>query len=107
MRNDRISPRRGTWDLTTTDVIGEGGLEDAFVGMTEMAERRTRAGAITLTANKTSGSGTGSNAIARLTGNDVDADNLESRNTHTGLLVDDVGVVAVRRQGDGPEEKGD
>lgn len=71
MRNDRISPRRGTWDLTTTDVIGEGGLEEAFVGMTEKAERKTREGAITLTANRASGSGAGPNVIARLTGNFV------------------------------------
>jgi len=75
VRNDRISPRRGTWDLTTTDVMGEGRLEDVLVGMTEMAERRTRTGAITLTANKASGSGAGSNVIARLTGNVAVVDN--------------------------------
>jgi len=79
VRNDRISPRRGTWDLTTTEVIGEGGLENALVGMTEMAERKMRAGAITLTANKASGSGAGPNVIARLTGNVVVADNLKLR----------------------------
>ena len=109
MRNDRISPRRGTRDLTTTDVIGEGGLEDALVGMTEKAERRTRAGAVTLTANKASGSGAGSNVIARPMRNVVVAGDLKLKvvNTHTGLLVDGVGVVVVRRQGDGPEEKGD
>lgn len=107
MRNDRISPRRGTWDLTTTEVIGEGGLEDALAGMTERAERKMRAGAITLTANKASGSGAGSNIIAVLAGSFVVADNLKLKavNTHTGLLVD--GVVVVRRQGDGPEERGD
>jgi len=77
VRNDRISPRRGTWDLTTTEVIGEGGLEDALAGITERAERRTRAGAITLTANKASGSGAGSKVIARLTGNVVAAENLK------------------------------
>ena len=107
MRKDRISPRRGTWDLTTTEVIGEGGPVDALAGMTERAERKTRAGAITLTANKASGSGAGSNVIARLMGSVVVADNLEFGvvNTHTSLLVD--GVVVVRRQGGGPEEKGD
>lgn len=106
MRNDRISPRRGTWDLTTTEVICEGGLEGALVGMTEKAERKTRAGAITLTANKASGSGAGSNVISGLTGNVVVADNLKLKvvNTHTGLRVD--GVVVVRRQGDCPEERG-
>lgn len=84
MRNDRISPRRGTWDLTTTEVIGEGGLEDALAGMTERAERKTRAGAITLTANKASGSGAGSNVIAWLMESVVVAGNLKFRvvNTH-------------------------
>ena len=107
MRNDRISPRRGTWDLTTTGVIGEGELEDALVGMTERAERKMRAGAVTLTANKASWSGAGSNIVAMLTGSVVVADSLKPGvvNTHTGLLVD--GVVVVRRQGDGPEERGD
>ena len=99
MRNDRISPRRGTWDLTTTDVIGEGGLEDALDGITKKAERRTRAGAITLTANKASGSGAGSNVIARLTGNVVVAGDLKLGvvNTHTGVVVGGVSVVVVRR----------
>lgn len=84
MRNDRISPRRGTWDLTTTEVIGEGGLMDALAGITERAERKTRAGAMTLTANRASGSGAGSNVIARLMGSVVVADNLEFKvvNTH-------------------------
>ena len=109
MRNDRISPRRGTWDLTTTEVIGEGGLEEALVGMTERVERKTRAGAIILTTNRASGSGAGSNVIARLTASVVGNDNgqsmlkLEVVNTHTGLRVN--GVVVVRRQEDGPEEK--
>jgi len=99
VRNDRISPRRGTWDLTTTDVIGEGGLEDALDGITKKAERRTRAGAITLTANKASGSGAGSNVIARLTGNVVVAGDLKLGvvNTHTGVVVGGVSVVVVRR----------
>lgn len=99
MRNDRISPRRGTWDLTTTDVIGEGGLEGALDGMAKKAERRTRAGAITLTANRASGSGAGSNVIARLTGNVVVAGDLKLGvvNTHTGVVVGDVSVVVVRR----------
>lgn len=107
MRKDRISPRRGSWDLTTTEVIGEGWLEDALRGMTERAERRTRAGAMTLTANRVSGSDAGSNVIARPTGDVVVADVLDLKvvNTHTVLLVD--GVVVVRRQGDGPEERGD
>lgn len=106
VRNDRISPRRGSWDLTTTEVIGEGWLEVAFLGMTERAERKTRAGAITLTANKASGSGCGPNIIARPTGNVVVADvvKLKVVNTRTALL--EGGVVVVRRQGDGPEEKG-
>ena len=77
MRNDRISPRRGTWDLTTTEVIGEGELEDGLVGMTERAERKTRAGAMTLTANKASWSGVGSNIVVVLTGSVVVADNLK------------------------------
>lgn len=108
MRNDRISPRRGSWDLTTTEVICEGWLEGAFLGMTERAERKMRAGAITLTTNKASGSGCGSNVIARPTGNVVVAACSSLRpkvvNTRTALLED--GVVVVRRQGDGPEEKG-
>lgn len=107
MRNDRISPRRGTWDLTTTEVIGEGELEDALAGMTERAERKIRAGAMTLTVNKTSWSGAGSNIVVVLTGSVVVADSVKPRvvNTHTGLGID--GVVVVRRQGDGPEERGD
>lgn len=107
MRNDRISARRGSWDLTTTEVIGEGWLEGAFLGITERAERRTRAGAITLTANKASGSGCSPNVmIARPTGNVVVANvvKLKVINTHTTLLAD--GVVVVRRQGDGPGGKG-
>jgi hypothetical protein len=106
VRNERISPRRGSWDLMTTEVIGEGWLEDALLGMTERAERKTRAGAITLTANKASGSGAGSNVIARPTGNVVVTDKLKLKvvNTHTALLVD--GVVVVRRRGDGAEERG-
>ena len=93
VRNDRISPRRGTRDFTTTDVIGEGGLEDALAGMTERAERKIRAGATTLTTNKASGSGAGTDVIARVTGNVVVAGDLELKvvNTHTGLLVDGVG----------------
>lgn len=107
MRNDRISPRRGTWDLTTTEVIGEGELEDGLAGMTERAERKMRAGAMTLAANKASWSGGGSNIVVVLTGSVVVADNLKPRvvSTHTGLGID--GVVVVRRQGDGPKEKGD
>ena len=107
MRNDRISPRRGTWDLTTTEVIGEGELEDALAGMTERAERKMRAGAMTLAANKANWSGAGLNIVVVLTGSVVVADNIEPRvvNTHTGLGID--GVVVVRRRGDGPEEKGD
>ena len=93
--------------MTTTEVIGEGELEDGLAGMTERAERKMRAGAMTLTANKVSWSGAGSNIFVMLTRSVVVADNLKPRvvNTHTGLLVD--GVVVVRRQGDGPEEKGD
>jgi len=107
VRNDRISPRRGTWDLTTTEVIGEGELEDGLAGMTERAERKMRAGAMTLAANKASWSGGGSNIVVVLTGSVVVADNLKPRvvSTHTGLGID--GVVVVRRQGDGPKEKGD
>ena len=105
MRNDRISPRRGSWDLTTTEVIGEGWLEDVLLGMTERAERKTTAGAITLTANKASGSGCSPNVIARPTGNVVIVGvlKLEVVNTRTALLVD--GVVVVRRQGDGLRER--
>ena len=104
MRNDRISPRRGTWDLTTTEVIGEGGLEDALAGMTERAERKMRAGAMTLTANKASWSGGGSNIVVVLTESVVVANNQPRVvNTHTGLGVD--GVVVVRRQGDGLRKK--
>jgi len=106
VRNDRISPRRGTWDLTTTEVIGEGELEGVLAGMTGKMERKTRAGAITLATNKASGSGGGSNVISRPTRRGVVANSLKLVvvSTHTGLLV--VGVVVVRRQGDGPEEKG-
>lgn len=106
MRNDRISARRGSWDLTTTEVIGEGWLEDAFLGITERAERKTIAGATTLTANKARGSGIGSNVITRPTGNVVVAGVLEIKvvSTHTALLAN--GVVVVRRQGDGPGGKG-
>ena len=105
MRNDRISPRRGSWDLTTTEVIGEGWFEGVPLGITERAERKTMAGAITLTTNKVSWSGGSPGIISRPTEDMVVADvlGLKVVNTHTALLAD--GVVAVRRQEDGPEEK--
>ena len=107
MRNDSISPLRGCWDSTTTEVIVEGWLEDSFLGITERAERKTRAGAITLTANRASGSGAGLNVIAAPTWDIFVTDGLKLKAlrslTHTALLAD--GVVVVRRQEDGLEGK--
>jgi hypothetical protein len=80
-------------------VIGEGRLEDTFLGITERVERKPRAGTITLTANKVSGIGCSPNIIVRPMGDVVITNVLKFKgvNTCTALLVD--GMVVVRREG--------
>lgn len=72
-------------DLTTTEVIGDGWLDDALLGMRERAERKTMEGAIALTANKASGSGFGPDVIVRPTGNVVVAGVLKLKVVNTPL----------------------